>query len=140
MAELITVGCVLGLLLFSFLLFKIVDFFMSWHYNKKNQEELLTYPEFYRVYDKYRGKMTEQLRLENDQNKIKLEIEKEQSIMNCFPYGADYESHAKKISELRYSYLCKQGSIDIAKMERKELAHKLNSIGSKPEHANSNYI
>ena len=140
MAELISVGCTLGLLLFFFLFYKTVDFFMSRYHDKKNREELLAYPEFYRAYDKYRSKMAEQWRLENDQEKIKLEIEKEQSIMNCFPYGPNYEVYAKKVSELRYSYLCKQGSIDIAKMERKELAHKLNSIGNKPEHANSNYI
>jgi len=140
MTELISVGCILGLLLFFFLLFnKVVDSFMSWYYDKKNREELLTYPEFYRTYDKYRSKIAEQRRLENDQKKIQAEIEKEQSIMNCFPFGADYEMHSKKISELRYSYLCKQGSIDIAKMERKELAHKLNSISNKPEHANQNY-
>ena len=139
MAELISVGCLLGLLLFFFLFFKTVDFFMSRYYDKKNREELLTYPEFYRAYDEFRGKMTEQWRLENEQEKIKLEIEKEQSIMNCFPYGPDYEAHAKKISELRYSYLCKQGAIDIAKMERKELATKLNAVSLKPEHANPNY-
>ena len=139
MAELISVGCTLGLLLFFFLFYKTVDFFMSRHYDKKNREELLTYSEFYRAYDEYRGKMTEQWRLENEQEKIKLEIEKEQSIMNCFPYGADYEAHAKKVSELRYSYLCKQGAIDISRMERKELARRLNSVDNKPEHANHNY-
>ena len=139
MVELITVGCTLGLLLFFFLFYKTVDFFMSRHCDKKNREELLTYPEFYRAYGEFHGKITEQWRLENKQEEIKLEIEKEQSIMNCFPYGADYEVHAKRISELRYSYLCKQGSIDIAKTERKELARRLNSVDNKPEHANPNY-
>ena len=139
MVELISIGCVLGLLLFLFLFYKVLDFFMSRHYDKKNKKELLTYPEFYRAYDEFHGKITEQWRLENKQEEIRLEIEKEQSIMNCFPYGPDYEVHAKKISELRYSYLCKQGSIDITKTERKELARRLNSVDNKPEHANPNY-
>ena len=139
MVELVSIGCVLGLLLFLFLFYKILDFFMSRHYDKKNKKELITYSEFYRAYNEYRSKITEQWRLENDQKEIQTKIEKEQSIMNCFPFGADYEMHSKKISELRYSYLCKQGSIDIAKAERKDLASKLNSISNKPEHANQNY-
>ena len=140
MVELVSIGCVfLGLPLFLFLFYKILDFFMSRHYDKRNKKELLTYPEFYRAYDEYRSKITEQSRLENDQKEIQAKIEKEQTIMNCFPFGADYEMHSKKISELRYSYLCKQGSIDIAKAERKDLASKLNSISNKPEHANQNY-
>ena len=85
MVELITVGCTLGLLLFFFLFYKTVDFFMSRHYDKKNREELLTYSEFYRAYHEFHGKITEQWRLENKQEEIKLEIEKEQSIANCFP-------------------------------------------------------
>ena len=139
MTKLISIGCILGLFLFFFLFYKILDFFISRHYDKKNRKELLTYSEFYRVYREYNNKRAEQYQLENDQRKIQTRIEKEQSIMNCFPFGADYEMHSKKISELRYSYLCKQGSIDVAKMERKELAFKLNSISNKPKHANQNY-
>ena len=139
MVALITVGCTLGLLLFFFLFYKTVDFFMSRHCDKKNREELLTYPEFYRAYDEFHGKITEQWRLENKQEEIKLEIEKEQSIANCFPAGADYDAHIKKIEELRYSYLCKQGAIDIVKMERKERAAKLNAVSLKPNSAEQNY-
>ena len=132
MVALITVGCTLGLLLFFFLFYKTVDFFMSRHCDKKNREELLTYPEFYRAYGEFHGKI-------NGQEEIKLEIEKEQSIANCFPAGADYDAHIKKIEELRYSYLCKQGAIDIVKMERKELAAKLNAVSLKPKSAEQNY-
>lgn len=139
MVELISIGCIVALLLFFFITFKALGFVMGKHYDKKNKEEERIYSEFYYVYRAYSAKITEQWRLENSQEEIQRQIEKEQSIANCFPAGADYDAHIKKIDELRYSYLCKQGAIDIAKAERKELASKLNSISNKPEHANQNY-
>ena len=139
MVELISMGCVVALLLFFFIAFKTLDFVMDKYYNKKNKEEERIYSEFYCIYRAYSTKVTEQWRLENSQEEIQKQIEKEQSIANCFPAGADYDAHIKKINELRYSYLCKQGAIDIAKMERKELAAKLNTVSLKPKSANQNY-
>ena len=139
MEELISIGCVIALLLFFFVVFKILNFVMDKHYDKKNKEEERIYSEFYSVYRAYSAKITEQFRLENSQEEIQRQIEKEQSIANCFPAGADYDAHIKKIDELRYSYLCKQGAIDMAKMERKELAAKLNAVSLKPKNENQNY-
>ena len=139
MEGLISVGCIVVLILFFIIFYKVLDFFMGRHYNKKNKEEERTYSEFYCIYRAYSDKITEQWRLENSQEEIQKKIEKEQSIVNCFPFGADYDMHTNKIAELRYSYLCKQGAIDIAKMERKELAEKLNAVSLKPKSASQNY-
>ena len=138
MNELISVGFIIGLLVFFYLFYKVTDFFMSRHYKKKKDLDMHTYPEFYRTYKKYSNTITEQWRLENDQEEIQKQIEREQLVMNCFPQGADYDAHSKRVEELRYSYLCKQGTIDLKKMERKELATKLNAL-PKPSHANQNY-
>lgn len=138
MSALISLGLFVAIILFFVLFFKIIDFFMKRHYDKKEQKDKRAYPVFYHTYQTYSGTISEQCRLERAQREIQEQIEKEQGIMNCFPQGPDYDAHAKKVENLRYSYLCKQGAIDIAKMERKELATKLNSL-PKPEHSNHVY-
>lgn len=138
MNDLICMGVVVGIIGFFVLFFKVTDFFMKRHYDKKEAKERRAYPAFYRTYSAYSDKLSEQWKLERDQRDIQSEIEKEQSIMNCFPDGPDYRAHEKKVADLRYSYLCKQGAIDIARMERKELATKLNSL-PKPSHSNHVY-
>ena len=138
MDGLILLGILAGFIGFFVLLFKIVDFFMNRHYKKKENKDRYAYPEFYRTHPKYDETISEQWRLERAQREIMEKIEAEQAIMNCFPVGPDHDAHYKKVDELRYSYLCKQGSIDIKKMERKELATKLNSL-PKPEHSNHVY-
>ena len=139
MAGLISVGCVFVLILFCFIICKTLIFIADKRYDKKNEEEKLIYSEFYRIHRAYTTKIEEQYRLENSQKEIQKQIEKEQSIANCFPAGADYDDHIKKIEELRYLYLCKQGGIDIIKMERKELAAKLNAVSLKPKNIDKNY-
>lgn len=142
MNALISLGILAAIILFFVLVFvlffKITDFFMNRHYDKKEQKDKRAYPAFYRTYQTYSDTISEQWRLERAQREIQEQIEKEQSIMNCFPQGPDYDAHAKKVEDLRYSYLCKQGSIDIKKMEIKELATKLNSL-PKPEHSDHVY-
>ena len=117
----------------------MLGFIISKYYDKKQEEEERIYSEFYGVYEAYNKKIAEQISLKISQEEIQKQIEKEQSIANCFPAGADYNARIKKIDELRYSYLCKQGSIDIVKMERKELAAKLNAVSLKPEYLNHIY-
>lgn len=117
----------------------MLNFILSKYYDKKNEKEEHIYSEFYGVYEAYNKKIAEQINLKISQEEIQKQIEKEQSIANCFPAGADYNARIKKIDELRYSYLCKQGAIDIVKMERKELAAKLNAVSLKPEYLNHIY-
>lgn len=131
---LISLGLLTAIILFFVLFFKIIVFFMKRHYDKEKQKDRRTYHAFYRIYQEYRDTVSEQCQLERVQRKIQEQIEKEQGIMNCFPQGPDYDAHAKEVENLRYSYLCKQGAIDIVKIERKELATKLNSL-SKPEYS-----
>ena len=138
MTKLICFGVVVGIIGLYVLFFKIVTFFAERHYNKKKAKERRTYPVFFRTYNIYSDKLSEQRKLERDKNNIQSEIEKEQSIMNCFPDGPDYRAHEKRVADLRYLYLCKQGAIDVAKMERKELVTKLNSL-PKPEYFNRVY-
>lgn len=138
MNELIALAILAGIILFFVIFFKIMDFFMKLYYDKKEAKDMRTYPAFYGTYPKYNTVIKEQWGLERDQREIMEKIEAEQAIMNCFPKGPDYDAHSKKVEELRYSYLCKQGSIDIKKMERKELATKLNAL-PKPEHSNHVY-
>ena len=138
MSILISLGLLTAIILFFVLFFKIIDFFMKRHYDKEKQKDKRTYPAFYHTYQTYSETISEQCRMERAQREIQEQIEKEQDIMNCFPQGPDYDAHAKKIENLRHSYLCKQGAIDIARMKRKELATKLNSL-PKPEHSNHVY-
>jgi hypothetical protein len=138
MDTLISLGMLAGLIGFFVLFFTVFGFFMKRYYDKKNAEERYAYPAFYRTYETYSSTISEQLCLEREQREIMEKIEAEQAIMNCFPLGPDHDAHCKKVDELRYSYLCKQGAIDIKKMERKELATKLNSL-SKPERFNHVY-
>ena len=135
MSVLISLGLLAAIILFFVLFFKITDFFMERHYDKKEQKNKRTYPAFYHTYQTYSDTISEQCRLERAQREVQEQIEKEQGIMNCFPQGPDYDAHAKKIENLRHSYLCKQGAIDIAKMKKKELATKRTSL-PKPEHFN----
>lgn len=138
MDALILLSMLAGIILFFVLFFKIVDFFMKRYYDKKNAKGRRAYPAFYHTYETYSSTISEQCRLEHDQREIMEKIEAEQAIMNCFPLGPDHDAHSKKVDELRYSYLCKQGSIDIKKMERRELATKLNAL-PKPERFNYVY-
>lgn len=138
MDTLISLSILSGIILFFVLFFTEFDSFMKRYYDRKNAKERRAYPAFYRTYETYNNTISEQCRLEHDQREIMEKIEAEQAIINCFPLGPDHDAHSKKVEELRYSYLCKQGSIDIKKMERKELATKLNAL-PKPEHSNDVY-